>query len=62
MLELAGIAYVDDGLRGASVISVDHEPMESFGSFTPHRAGKRSVQGLSLIHIGGPTLTIQGPT
>ena len=36
------------------------ETMESFGSFMPHRAGKRSVQGLSLIHISGPALKIQG--
>ena len=48
-------------LRGASVRSDDPGPMESFvGSLTPQRAAKRSVQGLSLIHIGGPALTIQG--
>ena len=37
--------------------------MESFVvSFTPHRVGRRCVQGLSLIHIGGLALTIQGLT
>ena len=35
--------YVDDGKRGTSDMSVTTETMdiESSGSFTPHRAGKR---------------------
>ena len=35
--------------------------MESFvGSFTPQSVEKRSVQDLSLIHIDGPALSLQG--
>ena len=44
---LTSLTYVVVGLRGASDISVDPGPMESFvGSFTPHRAGRRIVQAL----------------
>ena len=48
-------------LRGASDISVVLEPMESFSWLTyAPKGGETHVQGLSLIHIGGPALTIQG--
>ena len=56
---LTSLTYVVVGMQGASDISVDPEPVESFvGSFTPQR-GETQCLGI-LIHIGGPALTIQG--